>query len=1202
MCLQETMLDVNTPCPREYVSYRTAYDHDRGSHGGCIVYVRRDIAHIPIKINSTLEAVAVQVDIGRKYAICSIYLSPNVPVSREELDGLISQLPKPFLLLGDMNSRHPLWGDILANTKGNLIAGLIEEEDDIGLLNTGDPTHFHPQTGTLSCIDLSIGSANCLVDFHWRTNDDWHSSDHSPIIISTSDGPPIQRSPKWCLNKADWTKFCELSEIEGNANEFPSVNDAIDLLNGTLHTAAQHTIPRTSGLFRRRPVPWWSEELRILHRATRTALTRVRRHRTEENLIAYKKCRAQFRRTMKAARRQSWVSFVSTINKRTPTTTIWKKIRKIAGKYIPSPPPVLKINNQHISNPLDVSNIFAEHFANVSKKDEDSPGYLYRHNEERVNLNFMTNQNESYNSPFTEKEFDAALATCNETAPGPDDIPYEMFKHVSRNTKLFIISIINRIWFDHKYPTIWELAIILAFSKPGKDKLLPNNYRPIALTCCLGKIMEKMVNTRLIWYLERKGILSPAQSGFRQMRSTTDALIQLESSICEAFASKHHHITVFFDIEKAYDTVWRHGVLKVLHCSGLRGELPLFIQSFLAHRFFQVRIGDQLSDRTCQEEGVPQGCVLSVTLFALAINGLSKVIPKDILYTLFVDDLSISFAASRMAVAERKLQLAVNQIVKWADLNGFRFSTSKTVAVHFCRIRGAHPDPDIYLKGTRVPCVEETRFLGLIFDHKLTWAPHIKILKAKCLEALNIFKVLSHSSWGADRQTLLKLHKALILSKLAYGSEVYSSASPARLKMLDSVHHAGIRLALGAFKSSPISSMLVDAGELPLDLHRQTALVKYWIRLQRLPNSLAFKAASKRQYHNFYANHPKSPQPFSYRIQKTMSDISIGNNPVSPYKVPITPPWKLPDIHYCRYFKGVKKTMTDEEIKVRFFEHVIEHDDTLLIFTDGSRSDAGVGFGVTVNNFNHKGTLPKMASSFTAELFAVLSALKIIFSIDGNKFTILIDSKSVLQALECFNTHHPVILEILEWLFLLEKRGRKVEFCWVPAHVGILGNEKADTLAKEAAAAGLPVRHPLPYKDFFPSIKKAAYEIFQFRWDLEISNKMREITSEIHPWQYYSMTRKQEVMLTRLRIGHTRLTHSYLMCNSYQPFCEDCLVPLTVKHLLTECPSLVEIRNKFLYDCKSREGDFLLVKILGRDCEIDNLFNFIDEAGLLNEI
>lgn len=82
--------------------------------------------------------------------------------------------------------------------------------------------------------------------------------------------------------------------------------------------------------------------------------------------------------------------------------------------------------------------------------------------------------------------------------------------------------------------------------------------------------MEKMVNARTVWVLEQHNILSPAQCGFRKMCSTIDILIHLESSICESFASKQHHVTIFFDLEKAYDTTWRYGILKAIHQSGLK--------------------------------------------------------------------------------------------------------------------------------------------------------------------------------------------------------------------------------------------------------------------------------------------------------------------------------------------------------------------------------------------------------------------------------------------------------------------------------------------------------------------------------------------------------------------------------------------------------------------------------------------------------
>ena len=427
------MLDNNTPCPREYISHRTPYSPEIGSHGGCLIYVRKDQPYIPINLNSNLQVTAIQIDLGRKYTICSLYLPPNNPVTYEELTNLIHQLPQPFILMGDMNGRHPLWGDITTNVKGNLISSVIENED-LGVMNTGEPTHYHVQTGTLSCLDLSLGSSDCLLDFSWKTTD-WYSSDHIPIILSLNNGAPMQGSPRWLLDKANWCLFKELSKIDVNVEDIPSVDEAMDVLNGTLHSAGVDSIPKTTGSFHRRPVPWWTDELKRLHRATRTALTRCRRHRTEENIIEYKKCRANFRRMIKLARRCSWTKFVSSINSKTPQSVIWKKMQKIAGKYNLGPTPVLKINGQYITKKDEVSNMLAEHFAQVSRESEHSPHYNYRIREEGKILDFTPHTEESYNLPFTMQEFDAALESSKNTAPGPDDIPYEMLRHVCPETK-----------------------------------------------------------------------------------------------------------------------------------------------------------------------------------------------------------------------------------------------------------------------------------------------------------------------------------------------------------------------------------------------------------------------------------------------------------------------------------------------------------------------------------------------------------------------------------------------------------------------------------------------------------------------------------------------------------------------------------------------------------------------------------------------
>ena len=187
-------------------------------------------------------------------------------------------------------------------------------------------------------------------------------------------------------------------------------------------------------------------------------------------------------------------------------------------------------------------------------------------------------------------------------------------------------------------------------------------------------------------------------------------------------------MSVFFDVEKANDTTW---ILRVLHTVGLRGHLPLFLRSFLQDRTFKVRVGTVLSS-SFEQEGVSQDSVLSVTLFSVAINSITECVHRNFRCTLYADDFSLSYASSHLDVAERHIQLVLGQVTRWADSHGFKFSSTKTVAMLFSRSRGEFSDPDLYLYGRRLPVVETTRFLGLILDRCLTWLPHRQDLNAIC--------------------------------------------------------------------------------------------------------------------------------------------------------------------------------------------------------------------------------------------------------------------------------------------------------------------------------------------------------------------------------------------------------------------------------------------------------------------------------------
>ena len=162
-------------------------------------------------------------------------------------------------------------------------------------------------------------------------------------------------------------------------------------------------------------------------------------------------------------------------------------------------------------------------------------------------MNFKSQNNEIYNKDFNLDELVEAILLSHDSATGPDEIHYQMLKHLPDTSLETLLNIFNYIWTTGKFPEDWTLATIIPIPKPGKDPAEPNNYRPIALTSCLCKTLERMINKRLTWFLESNNHISRCQSGFRSDRSTTDNLVRLETFIRE----KEHVVAVFFDLEKS---------------------------------------------------------------------------------------------------------------------------------------------------------------------------------------------------------------------------------------------------------------------------------------------------------------------------------------------------------------------------------------------------------------------------------------------------------------------------------------------------------------------------------------------------------------------------------------------------------------------------------------------------------------------------
>jgi hypothetical protein len=220
---------------------------------------------------------------------------------------------------------------------------------------------------------------------------------------------------------------------------------------------------------------------------------------------------------------------------------------------------------------------------------------------------------------------------------------------------------------------------------------------------------------------------------------------------------------------------------------------------------------------------------------------------------------------------------------------------------------------------------------------------------------------------------------------------------------------------------------------------------------------------------------------------------------------------------------------------------------------------------------------------FSAEAHAICLALDIVDQTNETKFTIFSDSMSSLQAIHFHKWTNPTILYILEKCQSLLTSGKIVDFCWIPSHVGIKGNEDADAAAK--AALQLPISNSIkiPYTDLKQSISTYFISTWQYQWNQSVFNKLYSIKPVLGETKLRSVvTRRDEVVLHRARIGHTHLTHCYLLKGENAPDCASCHCLQTVQHILIDCPLYQHERVKFY-----------------RENSLDQLFNKVQPTSIV---
>ena len=363
------------------------------------------------------------------------------------------------------------------------------------------------------------------------------------------------------------------------------------------------------------------------------------------------------------------------------------------------------------------------------------------------------------------KELSHNSAAC------PDGIPASLLINCAAELApiqaiLLLCDLFKHTFSEGFIPPSFKRAAIVPVYKAG-DKAKPSNYCSIPLTSTICKILERIIRKQGFTYLSDNEQFNETQHGFRGGLSCLSALLDVFDNIMNMPGKDPSVDMVYF--AKAFDKV-DHGILlHKLKDLGITGKLGVWFFHFLSNRSHFVRLPGGVSNDHPVISGVPQGTVLGPLLFLITISDINKDISSSKLIS-FADDTRIYSKIADVSDCDN-LQYDLNMIYDWAITNNMFFNAQKFHYVSFnsdptgnkCNVY-VNPKMDI------IPHSSNVQDLGITMSSDCTFNVHINSLSKRCK---NLTGWILRTFISRDKLTMLTLFKALVLSRLDYGSQLW---------------------------------------------------------------------------------------------------------------------------------------------------------------------------------------------------------------------------------------------------------------------------------------------------------------------------------------------------------------------------------------------------------------------------------------------
>lgn len=836
--LSETWLNETFFTAELFGTSYNAFRHDRDyqvlncARGGGVLIASAtsmSCSELPHSKNSAFEDVWVRTNVNEvELILCCVYFPPQT--SKSAYESFITTLEyyknrylsSKFILMGDFNFPGIKW----MAEDGYLIPECLSDDvsetffENIYYMEFNQINKcFNDRGNLLDLVFIEDLETEVKLSHYPLGNVDLY---HPPLelILNTTVTPTFDAGKSTCVYDFSKTDYQELNNFFNLVDwdavlDFVDVNKAVCKFYEILSAGIDRYTPVRFTSSRKYPT-WYSNECKRLINLKNRWYKKYQTSGLQSDYAMYSSLRQESKHLIDLC----YLLFISESESLIPYNVkhFWSYIKNL--KRDCGLPRSMKFDGKIVENEAEISKAFAEHFQSC---------YSVPTN---VDTSFVSEFNASAvcNTVhyFTANEVEQKLLSLDvKKGAGPDGIPPLLLKKCSSALSNPLQKLFQLSFHSGVFPDAWKLSILFPIYKSG-DKADIKNYRGISILSSIPKVLESIITDDL--FFNFKHVIAAEQHGFFRGRSTTTNLAVFQHHLTTELEQGCQVDCIYTDITKAFDSIPHELVAAKLDALGVSDAYLRWIMSYLSDRLQCVRIGGCVSQLISVTSGVPQGSHIGPIIFVLFFNDVVKCL-KFCKCLLYADDLKLYCSVSSIDDCVN-IQKDLENLLFWCQLNHLELNIKKCRVLRFSKSSG-YILFDYNLNDTPLGAVNQFNDLGVVFDQRLSFIPHIDNIVLKAFRMLGFVR---RNTWHMnDTRAISALFNSYVRSLLEYNSLIWSPYHRCHIDKLERVQNKYVRYYLWKYrfpyKEISYHTRLQLAGLPTLRLRRDQAMIFFLYKL-----------------------------------------------------------------------------------------------------------------------------------------------------------------------------------------------------------------------------------------------------------------------------------------------------------------------------------------------------------------------------------